>query len=260
MVAIEGDSAWGEQQSDVSVVHIIPVIEVIDTTGAFRARFTGARTPRWSPDGTLLAVRKVRRPYGPRIGGFTPEYPETPDSVLVWNADRDTLLAFPLAADAISWERSEVRTHVGSSTCMLNLQRGPGNYTWQFGIEVSPDGKYSMDPGRLERFKVWDHYSRTPITKEVLRKIGGVAVQERPLPFWVTPAGHILCVGVLDEKDGKKRFPSKRVIWRTIFLDMQKMRVVRSIQARLLAPTADHSKAVVRIGDRFGFVGLNDGG
>jgi hypothetical protein len=44
-----------------------------------------------------------------------------------------------------------------------------------------------------------------------------------------------------------------------VFLDVEKMKIIMSLSARLVASSATGEKAVVRVGDRFEFVALEGG-
>jgi hypothetical protein len=199
----------------------------------------------------MLAMRKVRQPSASKA-----EYPESNDSVLVWYPQTGEVRAYPLAADAISWRWGRVFAHSGALTCTLDPEHGPDLSRWKQGIEFSPDNHYSMDPGGPGPCLVW--YPNGNATRNLLRKVGGAAVQDRPRPFWISGAKHVLCAGILDEKDPNKMYNAKRPVWRTVFVDAERMRVVRTIHGRLVAPTADRSRAVVRVGDRFEFVSVTE--
>jgi hypothetical protein len=259
LVAIQSDSIWSERQSDdASAVHVVPQVVVVDTLGSEMIRFLNARNPSWSPNGTTLALALVRRPMGPKIWGRTTEYPETPDSVVLWDAVSGSRRTFPIAAKDVGWVHSdELIMNTGDVVCRLNLSSGevllghqPG------GVQLSPDGQYSASAVEPSPLRVWKTYPRTELTGEILHEVGGGVFQDRPLPFWIGRGnGHVLCVGVSTKRAGP---PYKKPVWRTAFVDVGRMKVVRVLDARLVAPIADQSGAVVRRGDRFEFVRLGD--
>lgn len=258
LIAVQCDSSWSE--TDVDVVHLfrVPRVEVVDTSGVSRARFVNAYGPSWSPDGTLLAMSIIRAPV---VGspGHQVAYPWSPDSVLVWEVESGARWSFPIAAREVGWWGSTLMVDNGDTTFYLS-PRGPDIHpAWQRGVHVTPDGRFAYSFHGPLGLRVWASHPKSELTGAIRKRLGGISIQGDPPPFWLSKGrDHVLCVGVLDGQHNANFLPSNKPIWRTVFVDVGRMKVLRSLQARLVAPVADYSRVVVRKGDRFEFVGLGD--
>jgi len=193
--------------------------------------------------------------------GRTPEYyPEVADSVLVWDAFPQSTRTFPVAAREVGWTGSELLMDTGDATLRVEMRSGEVRGAWARGTQISQDNRYSAVVLGREGLRVWrSHPTKSELTDEVMQTLKGASIQEVPRPFWVEGgAGHVLCLGVrLAVKAAE--LPSKVLIWRTLFIDVERMKVVRSLDARLVAPTVSHRKAVVRRGEAFEFVTPGEG-
>ncbi|HTM01086.1 MAG TPA: hypothetical protein VL503_08190 [Candidatus Omnitrophota bacterium] len=261
MIAVQGDSsAWALHEVPADGFRIPnPVsywVAVIDTAGTEIARFGGAIKPDWSPDGTKLAMVLLRKPFV-REQGITIRFPLSPDSVLVWDARTRARKAFPIAGREVGWNGNvDLLIDTGETTLDLPLHESRWNYQEVEGVHVSPGERFSYGYPRVNELRVWCRNPAADLTEEVRRKIGGQSVMDRPPPFWVRDERrNILCVGVLDSQDKIGQSPTPTPIWRTVFVDLDRMKVIRSLHARLVGPTADYSQAVVREGEEFRFVG-----
>jgi len=258
LIAIQCDSSWSE--TDIDMVHLfrVPRVEVVDTAGVSRARFMNAYGPSWSPDGKLLAMSIIRAPVlGPP--GRQVAYPWSPDSVLVWEVESGASWAFPIAAREVGWWGPALRVDDGDTTFSMS-PRGPDLHAaWQRGVHVTPDGRFAYSFRSPLGLRVWASHPKSELTAAILKRLGGISIQGDPAPFWLNGGrDHVLCIGILDGQHNTGFLPSNKPIWRTVFLDVGRMKVVKSLQARLVAPVADYSRVVVRKGDRFEFVGLGD--
>jgi hypothetical protein len=183
--------------------------------------------------------------------------PVVPESDLIWSVATGTRRSFPVPAYDLDWAGREILIDTGTDAYMLNPERGDGSLFECPGVSFSPDRKYVAAWRGEYRTGVWRLIDRTELTQSLRRQIGGVALQESPPPFWVSGSnGHILCIGVTDAPDWRMfRQSMTTPAWRTVFLDVERMKVLRSIGARLVAPSSDSGAAVVRKGEHFEFVG-----
>jgi carboxypeptidase family protein len=256
LVEVDFDTMSTSTHGDVMTLRFTPVVLVVDTTGAEQGSFPGMTQACWSPDGRRLAMVKADT----LPAGLSGPPPSRVTSVVVWDAASRALAAFATPVREVGWRDSIVMVDTGVATFTLDLRSNELEPARQRGVHVSPDGQYSWNGPAVSGLRVWRQEPKADLSRAVLGKIGGSSVQDRPRPFWVSGGnGHTLCVGVLDAQPGTQRFPSRKPIWRTVFLDVGRMTIIRSLSARLVGPTADRRRAVVRKGTNFEFV-APDGG
>lgn len=242
LVEVDFDTMSTSSHGDVIMFRLTPVVLVIDTTGTEQGSFPGMALACWSPDGKKLAMVKT-------------DTPSRVTSVVVWEASSRRLAAFRTPVRDVGWSDSTVMVDTGEATFKLDLKSNELKPAGQRGVHVSPDGRYSSNGPAVSGLRVWRQKPKADLSRAVREKIGGSSIQDRPRPFWMTGGnGHTLCVGVLDAGPDTRRFPSEKPIWRTVFLDVERMMVIRSLNARLVSPTADRSQAVIRRGTHFEFV------
>ena len=264
MFAVSTDSCWQESDAvDPSLKPFwhdapdslarracTPTVILVDTTGLRRATFFGARSPTWSPDGSLLAFRTVRANWV-RLNGRTIIYPESADSIVVVAPESGSRDVFPVPSNVISWADNEYITLENQGRlCGLNLhtRESYSRPAWEAMVgEWSPDQRYSLRVTRRS-LKVYGMSEKREISSEVVKALGTGYPHFSGRSFWVAgeQRQHDLCLGISWLTPGRYgNLVTKYRGCEVVVVDVQTGAVKLREKGAFVGPVPDRTQAVV---------------
>src|SRR5439155_7258896 len=277
MFTVEGDSCWqevfpwpwtqtcGAQSARLDSLEehpCVPCVALYDTSGNCRATFVGARDPAWSPDGTRLAFRTVRNATVFAEGGLR-EFPESPESVVVFTPSTGLHKAYPAPTDAVSWLDDEALLlefqglRYGLTLESGYVGRDPNQKHVFMAGAVSPDGDYVVQTGhwgdgiwdfQSSRAGIWDVHGKKDYLPDIARIVDARYARLSQNSFWLRGKDypHHLCIGVGRLTVG----PQHNMIARyrdceTLVIDVEKLIVIRRIGGAFIGPTVGEQHVLV---------------
>ena len=248
--------AYGADPPVTAEDRAVTGVRVVDAAGAEIAWFPGCHAPRWSVDGSRLAMIEGKYPpevsttFDPSVGWLEP--------VAVRVVDRSgRSRTFPHQPRRLSWGNGDTLfLEYEDRVEALDVAHSRTWPTTHVGCEVSPDGRYSFRyQGSFGFFRLSDDAAGLGLGRCVLSKFG-FETDNPPMliPFWIrsTTRTHLLCLSVTPTQQS----PPGQAGVRTVVLDPGTMEFVHEIPGKLVTPTNDHRAVVLLRGDTLARVDL----
>jgi hypothetical protein len=184
---------------------------------------------RWSPDGESLAL----------LMGKSASRPDAAAGLGVWDLRTKETRYHRRGVDQISWGARDT-VYYGLDREYWAIQpgsRGPSR-TGHHGIDVSPDGLYSVDrvPGYWCGYQIVHDRTGVDVSPAAFASLGSFTIKHTAEPFWIAGAGHLLCLsvcGIWPSAD------STRWECRTAVVDVLSSELLAWWNGMALGPSAD---------------------
>jgi hypothetical protein len=185
---------------------------------------------RWSPDGGSLAL----------LMGKSTSRGDAAAGIGTWDLRKKSRRYHRGDVDRISWGAEDTLYYgLGGGFWAIHTGGGWPSKTRHHGIEVSPDGLYSMDrPGpHWSGVRIVHDRSGVDLSEPTFTALGSFTPKHTADPFWVKDAGHLLCVSVC----GLWPQPDSTPEWacRTGLVDVLTSELLVAWPGMSLGPSAD---------------------
>jgi hypothetical protein len=220
-------------------------VRVIDGSGREVEWFPNCYAPRWSRDGTRLAM--IEGQYPETIGRLSP--------VAVRVVERSgRSRAHGYQPRSIAWGNGDTLfLEYEDRVDALDVEGSKSWRTTYIGCEVSPDGQYSfLSQGPLGLLRVQENQGGLELGRCVLSRLGPDREPFLFGPFWIRSAarGHLLCFSMRPSNQS----PPSQASSRTVVIDTRTMEVVNEWPGKLVRPSSDHRSLVLLRGDTLDLV------
>jgi len=204
-------------------------VVVADRSGHKLGVEENARGFRWSPDGASLAL----------LMGKSASRPDAAAGLGIWDLKRKAKRYHRRDVYRISWGANDT-LYYGLGGGYWSIQ--PGNRspsrTWHHGIEVSPDGLYSLDRvrGYWSGYRIVHDRTGVDVSSPTFAALGSFTLKHTAEPFWIKGSAHLLCVSVCGLWPNAD---STRWECRTGVVDVLKSKLLAWWSGMSLGPSAD---------------------
>jgi len=176
-------------------------VTVSDLDGRVIATLADASGCGWSPDGKRLALL---------FGAWSRDHRNRRSHLGIWHADQNRTDTIEEEAESISWGTGDsLFFGRGGKILAFDFRTGRVSRTGHHGVDVSPDGLYSIaHPPGAGAVIVHDR-SSVDLTSMTFAALGSPATNYFAKPFWIPGSGHLLCVsfcGMWPKPDGSVRW------------------------------------------------------
>lgn len=216
-----------------------PVVSVVSLSGRSVREFFRALDFAWSPDGSQLALV---------FGPMGKDGPPIPERIGIWNVAKDSLRTFDLPAHHLAWRDAatlllDYWTHISA----LDVKSGRESRTTHRGVNVSPDGKYSISIRPEGSVHVWDDGSGKRLTVQIEGLLDGARVRTETPPYWSsgTAPGHLLNVPTCKYFDADSTGARKPAECSLFVIDVTGPTLLRRVRGQVLSNTPGAEAALI---------------